>query len=124
MAENVGGIVWTAEMKTELLVSAQKIVESSMSKTGAAFEKTEKSAQTMNAQMTKTAAAVKQTSSSMSNLKGVAGNVGFQLQDIAVQAQMGASAFTILGQQGSQIASAFGPGGAVFGAVIAVPTAC
>lgn len=42
MAENVGGIVWTAEMKTELLVSAQKIVESSMAASGAAFEKAAK----------------------------------------------------------------------------------
>jgi hypothetical protein len=60
---------------------------------------------------------------SMRSLRGVAGNLGFQLQDIAVQAQMGTSAFTILGQQGSQVASAFGPGGAVVGAVIAVAAA-
>lgn len=46
--------------------------------------------------------------------------VSFQLQDVAVQAQAGTSAFTILGQQGSQIASLFGPGGAVLGAIIAV----
>lgn len=59
----------------------------------------------------------------MRSLRGVAGNLGFQLQDIAVQAQMGTSAFTILGQQGSQVASAFGPGRAVVGAVIAVAAA-
>lgn len=45
--------------------------------------------------------------------------VSFQLQDVAVQAQSGTSAFTILAQQGPQIASAFGPGGAVVGALIA-----
>lgn len=45
--------------------------------------------------------------------------VSYQLQDVAVQAQMGTSAFTILGQQGPQLASAFGPGGAVLGAFIA-----
>lgn len=60
---------------------------------------------------------------SMRSLRGVAGNLGFQLQDIAVQAQMGTNAFVILGQQGSQVASAFGPGGAVIGAVIAVAAA-
>lgn len=49
--------------------------------------------------------------------------VGVQLQDIAVQAQAGTSAFVILGQQGSQLASSFGPGGAVFGAVIAIASA-
>lgn len=45
---------------------------------------------------------------------------GYQLQDTIVQAQMGANAFMILSQQGSQMASAFGPSGAVVGALIAV----
>jgi len=54
---------------------------------------------------------------------GVAGQLGYQLQDVAVQAQMGTSAFTILGQQGSQIASVFGPAGAMAGALIAVGAA-
>lgn len=123
MAENVGGIVWTAEMQTAQLVAAEKQVSNSLAKTENSFVAAGKSAQVMNTQMTKTASAVNQASSSMGNLRGVAGNLGFQLQDIAVQAQMGASAFTILGQQGSQIASAFGPGGAVFGAVIAIAAA-
>ena len=46
--------------------------------------------------------------------------LGLQLQDVAVQAQMGTSALTILGQQGPQIASVFGPAGAIAGAGIAV----
>ena len=45
--------------------------------------------------------------------------VSYQLQDVAVQAQNGTSMFTILAQQGPQIASAFGPAGAAAGAVIA-----
>lgn len=53
-------------------------------------------------------------------MKGATSQLSFQLQDIAVQAQMGTSAFTILAQQGPQIASAFGPGGAVLGAIIGV----
>lgn len=67
--------------------------------------------------------AVQQTNASMGQLRNTAGNLGFQLQDIAVQAQAGTSAFVILGQQGSQIASAFGPTGAVVGAIIAVGAA-
>lgn len=59
----------------------------------------------------------------MGGLSRVAGQLGFQLQDVAVQAQMGTSAFTILGQQGSQVASVFGPGGAVIGAILAVGAA-
>ncbi|MCP4984693.1 MAG: hypothetical protein GY928_01130 [Colwellia sp.] len=54
------------------------------------------------------------------NLRGVSQNLGWQLQDVAVQAQMGTSAFTIFAQQGSQMASSFGPAGALVGALIAV----
>ena len=52
-------------------------------------------------------------------MRGSMQQVSWQLQDVAVQAQMGTSAFTILGQQGPQIASIFGPGGAVVGALVA-----
>lgn len=47
------------------------------------------------------------------------GNVGNQLQDVIVQAQMGTDAFRILGQQGPQLAGAFGPFGALLGVLIA-----
>ncbi|MGL5736927.1 MAG: SHOCT domain-containing protein [Beijerinckiaceae bacterium] len=49
--------------------------------------------------------------------------VGFQVQDMVVQLQGGTSAFVAIGQQGSQLAGAFGPGGAVLGAVIALGSA-
>jgi len=52
-------------------------------------------------------------------MRGSMQQVSWQLQDVAVQAQMGTSAFTILGQQGPQLASIFGPGGAVVGAIVA-----
>ena len=44
----------------------------------------------------------------------------YQIQDISVQLQGGQSPFIVLAQQGSQIASIFGAGGAVFGAIVAV----
>ena len=47
-------------------------------------------------------------------------NLGNQIQDVAVQAQMGTNALTIFAQQGPQIASVFGPKGAVVGALLAV----
>jgi len=56
-------------------------------------------------------------------MRGSTSQLSYQLQDVAVQAQMGTSAFTILAQQGPQIASVFGPGGAVIGAFIAVGAA-
>lgn len=49
--------------------------------------------------------------------------IGYQVQDMVVQIQGGTSAFVAIGQQGSQLAGAFGPGGAVIGAVIALSAA-
>lgn len=47
-------------------------------------------------------------------------NVGFQLQDIAVQLQGGTRASVVFAQQGSQLLSIFGPMGALFGTLAAV----
>lgn len=55
--------------------------------------------------------------------KGGIQQLGYQIQDVAVMSQFGADKFVILGSQGSQIASLFGPGGAVFGAVLALSAA-
>lgn len=67
--------------------------------------------------------AANKTQGSMRGLRGQAQNLGWQLQDIAVQAQMGTDALVILGQQGSQLASGFGGVGALVGAGIAVVSA-
>lgn len=45
---------------------------------------------------------------------------GYQVQDFIIQVQGGQSALVAFAQQGSQLAGAFGPGGAVLGAVIAL----
>ena len=63
--------------------------------------------------------AAKSTVAPMKNMRAQAQQASYQLQDIAVQAQMGTNAFTIIGQQGSQLASVFGPSGAITGALIA-----
>ncbi|MBI1681450.1 phage tail length tape measure family protein [Citrobacter portucalensis] len=47
---------------------------------------------------------------------------GYQVQDFIVQVQGGQSALVAFSQQGSQLAGAFGPGGAVIGAIIALST--
>lgn len=59
-------------------------------------------------------------SGSMRNFRGVMQNAGWQIQDTLVQLQMGTDGFVVFSQQGSQMASAFGPKGAVIGALIAV----
>jgi len=69
--------------------------------------------------MQRQAKAAGSTTKSFGLMKGGAANLSMQLQDVAVQMQSGTSASIILAQQGPQIASAFGPAGAAFGAVIA-----
>lgn len=56
-------------------------------------------------------------------MRGAVQQLGFQVQDLAVQLSAGTSAFVAFGQQGPQIASIFGPGGAVVGAIFAVAAA-
>ena len=51
------------------------------------------------------------------------GMVSQQAQDVAVSLQMGMSASRVIAQQGSQIASIFGPKGMVIGGVIAIGAA-
>jgi hypothetical protein len=56
-------------------------------------------------------------------IRGGMGQLGHQVQDIAVQLQMGQNALLVFGQQGSQIASLMGPNGAIIGAFLAVGAA-
>jgi hypothetical protein len=60
---------------------------------------------------------------SLQMMRGGFGQVGHQIQDISVQMQMGTNGMIVLGQQGSQIASLFGGGGAIIGAFVAVGAA-
>ena len=48
--------------------------------------------------------------------------VGYQVQDFAVQVQSGTNALVALGQQGSQLLGIFGPTGAIAGMVLAIGT--
>ena len=57
---------------------------------------------------------------SLRMMRGGFGQLGHQVQDVAVQLQMGQNPLMVLTQQGSQVASLFGPTGAIIGAVGAV----
>jgi hypothetical protein len=54
------------------------------------------------------------------NTRSVIQNIGYQVSDMAVQFEMGTRATTIFAQQGPQILGAFGPVGAVLGALVAI----
>ena len=61
-----------------------------------------------------------QTKAPLRNFRSGMAQIGYQIQDIAVQIQGGQNLGVILGQQGSQIASVFGPGGIAAGAIISI----
>lgn len=121
--QNIGGISYTVDANISGLLKFDKQIDVTERNAVQSFGAIDKAAAQTGQQLNKVAAATQDATGGMNSLRGVAGNLGFQLQDIAVQAQAGTSAFTILGQQGSQIASAFGPGGAVLGAIIAISAA-
>ena len=58
--------------------------------------------------------------SGMKPAKNATQLVAFQVQDLAVQLSMGTSALVAFGQQTPQLASAFGPSGAVIGAIAGI----
>lgn len=79
-----------------------------------------KQLQTLQGAAAKTDTAVQKSTGSFRMAGNGVQMMGYQIQDIAVQLGMGTSPFIVLSQQGSQVASLFGPGGAVIGALLAV----
>ncbi len=77
----------------------------------------------MQTEMDKTAKRGKVLNQQFRFMRGGLGQVGHQIQDVAVQLQMGQDKLLVLGQQGGQVASIFGPGGAVVGAILSVGAA-
>ncbi len=123
MAQNDYTLSYTVDANITGLLKFDKAIDATTDNAVKGFKQVDQAAAGTSAQLSKTAQSVQEAGNASRNFSGVASNLGFQLQDVAVQAQAGASAFTILGQQGSQIASSFGPGGAVLGAVIAIAAA-
>lgn len=123
MAEQVGVIEYEVRASTAQAIASSKQMDVALSQIEKSAKSTDAGMKKLNTTMTATATSVKSATSGMGGMRNVAGQLGYQLQDIAVQAQMGVSAFTILGQQGSQVASVFGPTGAMVGAIIAVGAA-
>lgn len=105
------------------MVSSLNSVSQAAAKTWSAFGSLGGETVKLNTNMTQVAAGVKTATSGMSGAGNIARQLGYQLQDVAVQAQMGTNGLMILGQQGSQVASVFGPSGAVVGAILAVAAA-
>lgn len=102
MAQNLGKSILTLGVDGSQMTAGMKKAQGDMAKTG-------KSAKDLD--------------TNLRFMRGGLGQVGHQIQDISVQMQMGTDGMIVLGQQGSQIASLFGPGGALFGAFLAISAA-
>lgn len=109
-----------ARVKTEGVAAADKQLDDFAASAAKAETQTEK----FTAGAGKANIATRQAANDgFAKFRNAAGQVGFQVQDMVVQLQSGTSAFVAIGQQGSQLAGAFGPGGAVLGAFIALASA-
>jgi len=100
-----------------MATATQKIVILADDKTGAAIASAVRNSQKLDKQIKRTGDNMRTaTRQSRAHL----GQLGHQVQDVAVQFQMGMNPLMILGQQGSQVASIFGTKGALFGGILAV----
>ena len=102
-------------------------LEATIAKFARQMQKAQKTLRQVESRAERSSATVNKSLSRMGSgfrggnqLRGALGNVGQQIQDIAVQAQAGTAAMTIFAQQGPQIAGAFGATGAILGSVVAV----
>lgn len=120
MAEEIGVIEYSVRAETAHAIQSTKFMWAELDKLEGAAVNADGSVRKLNTTMTKTASGVRQATTEMKGMNGGIQQAGYQLQDFIVQLQGGTSAFVAFGQQGSQLAGAFGAGGAVAGAVIAL----
>lgn len=114
--ENLGGVYIEIEADVAKLLTGQQQANKALDNIGDNAQKT-------SGQFKKLDTQLNATSKVMSSwLKGSVQQAGYQIQDFIVQVQGGQSALVAFSQQGSQLAGAFGPGGAIVGALIALGT--
>lgn len=118
--EQVGEIVYQVQMDVAQMLQASQQADKAIAGIGDSLDTSVTQFKRMDTQVSATAKAVNNATRSMGNMRGVFGQLGYQIQDVSVQLQMGQNAMMVFAQQGSQIASIFGPSGAVVGAIIAV----
>ncbi|EOC0067677.1 phage tail length tape measure family protein [Cronobacter sakazakii] len=118
--ENAGSIVYEISADVAPFLKGGQAANKVLQDIEASLDESIKSFKSLDTQVSSTAQAVSAATKGMGNLRSVFGQLGYQIQDVAVQLQMGQNAMMVFAQQGSQIASIFGPGGAIAGAVIAI----
>ena len=118
--ENAGSIVYEISADVAPLLQGGRQVNKVLSEIEDALDQNIDYFKRLDTNVSATAQSVGAATRSMGNMRGVFGQLGYQIQDVAVQLQMGQNAMMVFAQQGSQIASIFGPGGAIAGAIIAI----
>ncbi|WP_312393409.1 phage tail protein [Mixta calida] len=118
--ENVGSIVYEVDMELAPLIQGSQSANRAIGQLEGAADRAGKTFKGLDTQLTSTAKAVNDASNSSGRFKTSFQQAGYQIQDFIVQVQGGQSALVAFSQQGSQLAGAFGPGGAVLGADIAL----
>ena len=106
-------------MATDLTEIGIKLSVDGAEETADKLDKVEKAGTKTEGSLKNIAKSANKTNGPFRAMRGSMQQVSWQLQDVAVQTQMGTDKLMILGQQGPQLASIFGPGGAVVGALIA-----
>ncbi|MDP0697874.1 phage tail tape measure protein [Klebsiella pneumoniae] len=114
--ENVGGVYIEIEADVAKLLTGQQQANKALDNIGDNAQKTSGQFKKLDTQLNATSKVMS------SGLKGSVQQAGYQIQDFIVQVQGGQSALVAFSQQGSQLAGAFGPGGAIVGALIALGT--
>lgn len=111
--ENVGGVQYTVDADTSDLITAEAATKKFTTNTAKSFATAEASTKRFNTQVSGTAKAVRSARPDMQNMS-------YQLQDMAVQAQMGTSAFVIMAQQIPQMLVGMGAWAGAIGVAVTV----
>lgn len=112
--QNAGSIVYDISADVAPLLKGEQQANVALSNIGTSAVDTASKFKTLDTQVSKTASGVR------TSFKSSMQQAGYQIQDFIVQVQGGQSALVAFSQQGSQLAGAFGPAGAVVGAFIAL----
>lgn len=122
MAEEVGGIVYEVGMDVSGLTTGGQKVNKVLQEIEKSIDESIAGINKLDTGLKNTASTVEKSGRSFSSLNNAMRQGGYQIQDFVVQVQSGQSALVALSQQGSQLLSVFGSGGAVAGALLTIGT--
>lgn len=118
--QNAGSIVYEISAEVAPLLQGGRQASRTLTDLESSVNENINTFKKLDTQLSSTAKAVNEASNSSGKFRSTFQQAGYQIQDFIVQVQGGQSALVAFSQQGSQLAGAFGPAGAVVGAFIAL----